>query len=777
MVLWVYTFVAQVLLVNLLIAMMSETYQTKKEGGFNEYLFQRIEIVDEFMGSVFFVPPPFSMPYLACKLLGGLPGWVKYLCYLRADAASFVITINPKCNQFDQEEVQLCLHKLLQLPHQDDISVELYYQDQYKVRVSLYGHAELMEELNNELTAKDHDTAADYALKELRDLTALAPANASPKLGLDSSAILNISTLAIDKRSYRDSLKPKPETLAEDLMTFHLPTNAGKLLNWRRDLIMLKEYLDSKEAKKQASMETQLMAEQRRMHTEMLKTQEVTFALKKRVEGLVSKFGEGIAQAHHEAMSASYQQPPQQSKLLSAPLPDASVPSTPQKAYQTFRRMSQVINKFTANDGSAQATMATPAGGAAPTRQATDSASIGATGPLAMAGGGANTQSGALPAFAPSQASQINSTLASCSYGLSRQTEIMADDEDDPSGSKKLRQALAEAERRCGELEDRNRQRDAHVHVNARSKHPDYPERLLVPDDKVEWSVRWDDYTPLPYTASVVRENDSSLMGPSQPKNRGWADPQDPLVLGHEEWSKRISFEGEIVFTASGFPRNPRGRTGMRERGLLGKWGPNHAADPIVTRYNPAHPSQLQMVAIKRRDTGVWAIPGGMVDAGETVSVTVKREFMEEAGNLPKDQQEAFKKIVDQLFAGGEVVYRGYVDDPRNTDNAWMETTAFHFHCEMEVGRKIKLKSGDDAADVMWLDVDEAEPKYLNLYASHRTWVDRIAAQMRSKRLETSMTASAREMPPIDEAGGVRSGRFTRTTGAPVDLTRYTAPI
>ena len=25
-------------------------------------------------------------------------------------------------------------------------------------------------------------------------------------------------------------------------------------------------------------------------------------------------------------------------------------------------------------------------------------------------------------------------------------------------------------------------------------------------------------------------------------------------------------------------------------------------------------------------------------------------------------------------------VYRGYVDDPRNTDNAWMETQVYNFH-------------------------------------------------------------------------------------------------
>ena len=30
--------------------------------------------------------------------------------------------------------------------------------------------------------------------------------------------------------------------------------------------------------------------------------------------------------------------------------------------------------------------------------------------------------------------------------------------------------------------------------------------------------------------------------------------------------------------------RNPIGRTGMIGRGLLGRWGPNHAADPIVSR-------------------------------------------------------------------------------------------------------------------------------------------------------------------------------------------------
>lgn len=72
----------------------------------------------------------------------------------------------------------------------------------------------------------------------------------------------------------------------------------------------------------------------------------------------------------------------------------------------------------------------------------------------------------------------------------------------------------------------------------------------------------------------------------------------------------------------SGRPLNPEGRTGLRGRGVLGRWGPNHAADPIVSRF---HDDQLQFVAIARRDSGEWAIPGGMVDAGEDVQQTLQR--------------------------------------------------------------------------------------------------------------------------------------------------------
>ena len=63
----------------------------------------------------------------------------------------------------------------------------------------------------------------------------------------------------------------------------------------------------------------------------------------------------------------------------------------------------------------------------------------------------------------------------------------------------------------------------------------------------------------------------------------------------------------------------------------------------------------LQVVVIKRLNTGQWALPGGFVDDGEAVSAAVKREFVEEAGNIQDaDQRRNFLSQVrnssDNLF-------------------------------------------------------------------------------------------------------------------------------
>lgn len=188
--------------------------------------------------------------------------------------------------------------------------------------------------------------------------------------------------------------------------------------------------------------------------------------------------------------------------------------------------------------------------------------------------------------------------------------------------------------------------------------------------------------------------------------------------------------------TDEGFPVNPIGRTGIIGRGLLGRWGPNHAADPIVSTFkknnqgeiivNPATQKKiLQVILIERHDCHEWAIPGGMVDPGEhkQISATLKREFFEEALN----SDDANTEVLEEFFSQGTTIYEGYVDDPRNTDNAWMETVAVNFHDETgeKVG-KFELHAGDDAAKVKWVDVDSS----LKLYASHSDFIRKVVERL-----------------------------------------------
>jgi ADP-ribose pyrophosphatase len=260
------------------------------------------------------------------------------------------------------------------------------------------------------------------------------------------------------------------------------------------------------------------------------------------------------------------------------------------------------------------------------------------------------------------------------------------------------------------------------VHTKARqSPYLNGPARTPVSDTEVPWTND-DDYSPVDYTA------------PSVAKQPVWADPPIPDEIRFN-FCDRMSHEGFYRLTGMGIPMNPRGRTGMTGRGSLGKWGPNHAADPIVARWKRdanGNAIGFEFVAIKRKDNGEWAIPGGMVDAGEQVSLTLKREFGEEALNTlelsPESKADAMAKV-ERLFDNGLEVYKGYVDDPRNTDNAWMETVAMlFFDHDGTLTTNFTLQAGDDAGGVRWATYEIGMP----LYASHTDFIARAYELVKS---------------------------------------------
>lgn len=246
-------------------------------------------------------------------------------------------------------------------------------------------------------------------------------------------------------------------------------------------------------------------------------------------------------------------------------------------------------------------------------------------------------------------------------------------------------------------------------HEKARTeKGKNYPSRFPVPSYLADWGISYPQYTPIYYVDQEVLSEDRTKT------SDGWADPEQftnyhALLLQ----KPRITYEncGFVSLDINGKPINPKGRTGMEGRGLLGSWGPNNAADPIVTAVDSE--GYLRLIAIKRKDADTRnkpqerALPGGMVEAGERITSALKRELGEET-------------TADLDFEDAQVVYQGYVDDPRNTDNAWMETDAYHLHVD---DTSLSVEGQDDALIAGWFVVDKDFLE--NMYASHAELVQK----------------------------------------------------
>ncbi len=135
--------------------------------------------------------------------------------------------------------------------------------------------------------------------------------------------------------------------------------------------------------------------------------------------------------------------------------------------------------------------------------------------------------------------------------------------------------------------------------------------------------------------------------------------------------------------------------------------GPNYTADSIII-----HPESSKILLI-RRPTGEWAFPAGFVDTSEQPLDAAIREVKEETS-------------VD-IAGDATLVFRGIVEDPRNSEDAWIETSAYLFL----VDHTDDPRAGDDAIEVDWKSLHELP----DLYASHSSILDRARDHLSSRQL------------------------------------------
>lgn len=231
---------------------------------------------------------------------------------------------------------------------------------------------------------------------------------------------------------------------------------------------------------------------------------------------------------------------------------------------------------------------------------------------------------------------------------------------------------------------------------------------MHVPEHLRPWDVDWPEYAPVDITPPELRPEGIAA-------SIGWAEPiLDPREI---DWPRRQAVALLPYRVVDGVPLNPTGRTGRCGRNL-GRWGENAAADPIVVAGTGP---DRRVLLIRRSDCGQWAIPGGMVDPGETAPAALVRELREETG-------------VD--LAGvtpQKILARTYVDDPRNSDHAWVCSTVALYRLPAVV----PAAAGDDAVDARWVrcaDMDtlirDLAGHGAELYEAHRPLLQRALAAL-----------------------------------------------
>lgn len=231
-----------------------------------------------------------------------------------------------------------------------------------------------------------------------------------------------------------------------------------------------------------------------------------------------------------------------------------------------------------------------------------------------------------------------------------------------------------------------------------------------VPAALRSWSVPWSEYRPVDVTPPELRPDALAQHVPA------WAEAA-PTPAEVHDWDRRIA-AALVPYTLDerGWPLHPQGRTGRCGRNL-GAWGENSAADPIVVAGTG---DDRHVLLITRDDIGVEAIPGGMVDLGETVPAALARELLEETG-------------VDLAGHRPVILGRDIVDDWRASDHAWVASTSAVY----ELPATVPAVAADDALDANWwpfgslADLDAAiSAAGRTLYDAHRPLLQRALAHL-----------------------------------------------
>ncbi|TXD96042.1 bifunctional nicotinamide-nucleotide adenylyltransferase/Nudix hydroxylase [Psychrobacter frigidicola] len=144
------------------------------------------------------------------------------------------------------------------------------------------------------------------------------------------------------------------------------------------------------------------------------------------------------------------------------------------------------------------------------------------------------------------------------------------------------------------------------------------------------------------------------------------------------------------------------------EAGFIDKYKKQWEAAPYPPTFMTADALVVQsghILLVERRSMpgrGLWALPGGFVDAKETLFDACIRELREETR----------LKVPEPVLRGSRHSQHTF-DDPYRSARGRTITQAFYFQLKNDAKGLPKVKGGDDAAQAFWLPLAELDSKMM----------------------------------------------------------------
>ncbi len=235
-------------------------------------------------------------------------------------------------------------------------------------------------------------------------------------------------------------------------------------------------------------------------------------------------------------------------------------------------------------------------------------------------------------------------------------------------------------------------------HLKIRGDRPAaYPPRQRISIDESLWAIPCPSYDP-PYYV------DPTVLAAAGNRASDWADPEDFLSIASELAERPAKRHDD-----HGRPLNPRGRTGIAGRGLLGSWGANASVAAIVTR-KYADSDAIEILLGNEANSNELTLLKGFGRDGDSPTATLERVLEQESGWSAK-------------LEAAHSVFEGYTYDPRQTDHAWVEVSACHVHAEGEATPS-GLRPGGVLEEIRWLPLSD---KTINSLPSNQAGFVRAA--------------------------------------------------